>query len=419
MSFEVFLSFKNSGKDGKATPDAAAARSVYEALKARDMKVFFSEESLAEVGQGQFGKSIERALESAKVLILVASCREHIESPWVEAEWDSFLQTVRSGHKQGELFIFNCGKLNPGDLPLFLRRQQMFSKDSIEKMLQFVSNALPNEPTLEEIVQLSMHCFRPERNEDKIYLVTTHPVGSGSTVHVTAHWGSRSAKRLSSQVKATNVTKEAAAVEVEKASREKLRGGYVPSSLDKLLTSEARTQLAGALGVRADLPAKPKPKAKSAVKPKAESAVAPKTSKPVLVVAAESDSKARPKAKAGSKVAPKTSKPVLGIAAESDSKAEPKAKAGSKVAPKTSKPVLGIAAESDSKAEPKAKAQSKVEPLGAPTVAVVQAAPKAANEVDAKVPKRASKARSEAPPLAEASKNLRAKPASNRAPVKS
>ena len=388
MSFEVFLSFKNSGKDGKATPDAAAARSVYEALKARDMKVFFSEESLAEVGQGQFGKSIERALESAKVLILVASCREHIESPWVEAEWDSFLQTVRSGHKQGELFIFNCGKLNPGDLPLFLRRQQMFSKDSIEKMLQFVLNALPNEPTLEEIVQLSMHCFRPERNEDKIYLVTTHPVGSGSTVHVTAHWGSRSAKRLSSQVKATNVTKEAAAVEVEKASREKLRGGYVPSSLDKLLTSEARTQLAGALGVRADLPAKPKPKAKSAVKPKAESAVAPKTSKPVLVVAAESDSNSKPKAKAGSKVAPKTSKPVLGIAAESDSKAKP-------------------------------KAQSKVEPLGAPTVAVVQAAPKAANEVDAKVPKRASKARSEAPPLAEASKNLRAKPASNRAPVKS
>jgi hypothetical protein len=124
------------------------------------------------------------------------------------------------------------------------------------------------------------------------------------------------------------------------------------------------------------------------VKPKAESAVAPKTSKPVLVVAAESDSKAKPKAKAGSKVAPKTSKPVLGIAAESDSKAKP-------------------------------KAQSKVEPLGAPTVAVVQAAPKAANEVDAKVPKRASKARSEAPPLAEASKNLRAKPASNRAPVKS
>ena len=360
MSFEVFLSFKNSGKDGKATPDAAAARSVYDALKARGMKVFFSEESLAEVGQGQFGKAIERALESAKVLILIASCREHIESPWVEAEWDSFLQTVRSGHKQGELFIFNCGRLKPGDLPLFLRRQQMFSSDSIDKMLQFVSNALPNEPTLDEIVRLSMHCFRPERNEDKIYLVTAHPVGSGSTVHVTAHWGSRSAKRLSSQVKATNVTEAAAVVEVEKASREKLRGGYIPTSLDKLLTSEARTQLAEALGVRADLPAKPRPKAKSAVKPKSVS-----------------------------KVVPKASMPVPGVAAEAVSKATP-------------------------------KAQSKVRPLADPKAVVVQAAPKAVNKVESKVPKKASKANNEAPPAsAEKPKDLKAKPASKRAPAKS
>ena len=42
MSYDVFISFKNSGKDGKATPDAKAARSVYEALKAEKIKVFFS-----------------------------------------------------------------------------------------------------------------------------------------------------------------------------------------------------------------------------------------------------------------------------------------------------------------------------------------------------------------------------------------
>ena len=49
MSYDVFISFKNSGKDGKATPDATAARNVYNALKSAGMKVFFSEESLAEV----------------------------------------------------------------------------------------------------------------------------------------------------------------------------------------------------------------------------------------------------------------------------------------------------------------------------------------------------------------------------------
>jgi hypothetical protein len=277
MSYDVFISFKNSGKDGKATPDALAARSVYEALKAEKIKAFFSEESLAEVGKGQFGKSIETALESSKVLILVASCREHIESPWVEAEWDSFLQTVRSGHKEGELFIFNCGDLNPGELPLFLRRQQMFAKDSMSKLVQFVASAVPNEPTLKDYVHVSLHCYRPENNEDKVYLVTVHPGHSAGMFHVTAHWGARTAKRLSSQLKAINVTKEKANAEVVKAKQEKVKGGYLPAPLSKVLSDEARSHLAASMGVSAAEPSKAKsnaaPKVKAPSKDKAPTKV--------------------------------------------------------------------------------------------------------------------------------------------------
>ena len=265
MSYDVFISFKNSGKDGKATPDATAARGVYDTLKSAGMKVFFSEESLAEVGKGQFGKSIETALESARVLILVASCREHIESPWVEAEWDCFLQTVRSGHKQGELFIFNCGDLKPADLPLFLRRQQMFAQNSMEKLLQFVASAVPTLPTLGDFIPVALHCLRPEKNEDKVYLVTVHPGTTASTCHVTAHWGARSAKRLSSQMKAINVSKAVAATEVEKAKQEKLRGGYLPAAYAKLLTDEARSHLSASLGL---FEAEQPPKAKGKSQPK-------------------------------------------------------------------------------------------------------------------------------------------------------
>jgi len=269
MSYDVFISFKNSGKDGKATLDATAARGVYDALKSAGMKVFFSEESLAEVGKGQFGKSIETALESARVLILVASCREHIESPWVETEWDSFLQTVRSGHKQGELFIFNCGDLKPADLPLFLRRQQMFAQNSMEKLLQFVASAVPALPTLGDFIQVALHCLRPEKNEDKVYLVTVHPGTTATTCHVTAHWGARSAKRLSSQMKAINVSKAVAATEVEKAKQEKLRGGYLPAAYAKLLTDEARSHLSASLGLFETEQA-PKAKGKSQPKEKLE-----------------------------------------------------------------------------------------------------------------------------------------------------
>ena len=266
MSYDVFISFKNSGKDGKATPDAQAARSVYEALKAEKIKVFFSEASLAEVGKGQFGKSIENALESSKVLILVASSREHIESPWVEAEWDSFLQAVRSGHKKGELFILNCGNLNPGELPLFLQRQQMFAKDSMNKLVEFVASAVPNEPTLKGFVKVSLHCYRPENNEDKVYLVTVHPGNSAGMFHVTAHWGARSAKRLSSQLKAINVTKEAANAAVVKAKQENVKAGYLPAPLPKVLSEEARSHLAASMGVSASEPSKAKLKTAPSVK---------------------------------------------------------------------------------------------------------------------------------------------------------
>jgi TIR domain len=333
MSYDVFISFKNSGKDGKATPDATAARGVYDALKSAGMKVFFSEESLAEVGKGQFGKSIETALESARVLILVASCREHIESPWVETEWDSFLQTVRSGHKQGELFIFNCGDLKPADLPLFLRRQQMFAQNSMEKLLQFVASAVPTLPTLGDFIQVALHCLRPEKNEDKVYLVTVHPGTTASTCHVTAHWGARSAKRLSSQMKAINVSKAVAATEVEKAKQEKLKGGYLPAAYAKLLTDEARSHLSASLGLF-EAEQAPKAKGKSQPKEKPE----PSKVKPAKVV----ESKPVTKLKQSTKV---EMKPAVKVEPKPDKKQVPAVVgiAKSKTSKEAAKPVLAKA----------------------------------------------------------------------------
>lgn len=263
MQYDVFISFKNSGKNGKQTPDAGAARKVHAALKERGIAAFFSEESLAEKGSGHFSKTIEGALDSARVLILVASCREHIESRWVEAEWDSFLQDVRSGNKEGELFILSCGDLKATDLPLFLRRQQMFRESDLEKMLSFVSSAMVPQATLNDLIELTLHCNRPEKNEDKIYLMTVQQGSSAATRNVVAHWGARASKRLNSQVKAVNVSADAATKEVEKALQEKLRGGYVPASHVNLLTSEAWSFLAASLNV-ADSPpreklAKPSP----------------------------------------------------------------------------------------------------------------------------------------------------------------
>lgn len=348
MQYDVFISFKNSGRNGKQTPDAGAARKVHGALKERGISTFFSEESLAEKGSGQFSKAIEAALDSARVLVLVASCREHIESRWVEAEWDSFLQDVRSGNKEGELFILNCGDLKPTDLPLFLRRQQMFKEADLDKMLSFISNAMVPQATLNDLIELSLHCHRPEKGEDKVYLMTVQQGNSAATRNVVAHWGARSSKRLNSQVKAVNVSAGDAAREVEKAQQEKLRGGYAPASHVNLLTSEAWSFLAASLSV-ADSPPRERP-VKSGTGNGPVKARAP-------VVAKKSDETPRAPAKAPAKPVPAKS-PARATQAAADPtpvrKAARKEPAAADAAPK--KPASKMPATKKAAAKPEAVA---------------------------------------------------------------
>jgi predicted DNA-binding WGR domain protein len=170
----------------------------------------------------------------------------------------------------------------------------MFTKDSMNKLTQFVVNAVPNEPTLKDFVHVSLHCYRPENNEDKVYLVTVHPGQSASMFHVTSHWGARTAKRLNSQLKAINVTKEAANAEVVKAKQEKVKGGYLPAPLSKVLSEEARSNLSASMGVSSSDSSKAKSKAtakaKTPVRDKAPSklkALAPSTVKAPIKRAAK------------------------------------------------------------------------------------------------------------------------------------
>ena len=271
MKYDVFISFKQSTAEKKLKPEALVAEKVYKLLRERRISVFYSEESLAECGAGQFSRTIEKALDESKILILVGSCKENIESQWVEAEWDSFLNDIRSGNKTGELFIVNCGEMKPADLPLFLRRQQMFRENELERLAQFVQNALPKSTTLSDLVVCSLHCFRPEENQDKIYLWTVHPDVNGNRFIVTAFWGPRMAKRLNSQVKKAHFASQQAARDfVNSEMRPKLTesAGYRIKPFRKLLTREAESLLCVTFGL--DVPS---------LKQKSQLKTPPKTAK--------------------------------------------------------------------------------------------------------------------------------------------
>ena len=249
--YDAFISFKHSGRGGGLTPDADTARAVYEALTAAGVRTFFSPECLKHHVQGRFTRSIEAALESAKFLVLVASCREHIDSPWVETEWDTFINDVSSGHKpEGDLVILNCGELAPATLPLFLRCHSMFRREEIDALVHVVRSGCAKAPGLGDVIQASLHCLDPKGNKDKIYIVTAHTPG-GSDYVIKTHWGPRDAKRLASMVKKTGVSNAYVRRIVNAIAAEKTRGAeaYKKKPWKSLLTIEAMRAMAAELAV--------------------------------------------------------------------------------------------------------------------------------------------------------------------------
>jgi hypothetical protein len=126
----VFLSAKSQ--------DYESANRVYSYLTEHGYSVFFSDQTLPRMGNSDYRREIDRALEQATHLIVVTSRKEYVESKWVEAEWGSFINEKRSGRKDGNIIVLLAGSMQIGDLPISLR--------------SFETRFLDNPKTLEQIL---------------------------------------------------------------------------------------------------------------------------------------------------------------------------------------------------------------------------------------------------------------------------
>jgi len=145
MVYDVFISFKNSDENGRKTIDSEIANKLYDFLTTKGLRVFFSNIELEFIGKSQYSKIINEALDSSRFLIAVGSSYKNLNSEWVNYEWDSFLNDIRSGIKpNAEVFVL-FSRMKVSDLPRALRQQQAFDadeKDSLEKLYNFIKNAL-------------------------------------------------------------------------------------------------------------------------------------------------------------------------------------------------------------------------------------------------------------------------------------
>ena len=119
--YDVFISSKSE--------DYRIANDVYNFLASNDVKVFFADAQLKELGTSEYSDVIDNVIDSVKHMIVVGSKIEYIESKWVKTEWRAFTDEIRAGRKSGNIITILDG-LSPAELPLALRNVQSFPADS-------------------------------------------------------------------------------------------------------------------------------------------------------------------------------------------------------------------------------------------------------------------------------------------------
>lgn len=144
QNFAVFISYKHKDSENNDTPDKAMAKNLYNALRSRNVSVFFSEMTLKELGTTRYKQMIDSALDQASILIVVCTNIEYVKKGWVNYEWDSFSNDILSDIKpNGKIFSY-IDNVNIHLLPRTLRQQQVFVKNenSLDDICDFIVNAL-------------------------------------------------------------------------------------------------------------------------------------------------------------------------------------------------------------------------------------------------------------------------------------
>ena len=97
--YDVFICYKEIGEDGQRTQDSLLAENIYDELEKRNIRTFFARISLEDkIGQN-YEPFIYSALNSAKVMLIVATKNEHCEAVWVKNEWSRYLRFMKDGDK--------------------------------------------------------------------------------------------------------------------------------------------------------------------------------------------------------------------------------------------------------------------------------------------------------------------------------
>ncbi len=141
--FDIFICYKETDADGKRSRDSILAQDLYHELTRDGYKVFFARVTL----QGKLGSAYEpyifSALNSAKVMVVLGTRKEHFEAVWVRNEWSRFLGQIKKGERK--VLIPAYRDMDAYDLPVEFSNLQALDMSRLgflQELVEGVENIL-------------------------------------------------------------------------------------------------------------------------------------------------------------------------------------------------------------------------------------------------------------------------------------
>ena len=130
--YDIFLCYKETpiGSTGGYTPEFYWADELYRRLRGEGYKVFFAKESLP-AAKGDYEAHIFPALKSAKLMLILTSSPDNVNSVWVKNEWSRFIRFAKESPADGKRFKVIQSGFRPEELPRELRKEQVLNHDSM------------------------------------------------------------------------------------------------------------------------------------------------------------------------------------------------------------------------------------------------------------------------------------------------
>lgn len=140
--YDVFICFKDtdesSDRENARTKASVMGEDIYDQLTAKGLKVFFSRISL-KMGS-EYEAYIYQALDTAKIMLLVADSKEQLKARWVKNEWSRYCAMMEKDSRKMIIPIYNSheSEMTPEDFPSRISAYQAQDMSKIGVMQDLV-----------------------------------------------------------------------------------------------------------------------------------------------------------------------------------------------------------------------------------------------------------------------------------------